>query len=256
MVRKSLFVFLFFLSLPAAHASQGRIGVSYDKISTLVFDEEIVDVELGSQAYHVKVKGKYLLLRAKSKEVAPTSLFVRYGNKPQHCYVTEIFPDAEASLQYLVQAVAEEAPVEPKQEKPTTLFTDVKQEYFDIGIIRHGARIILNKILHTEDSTHIQVSVENTSSIDLCLEQHAFEYVTVLSKGIFRRKSKRRLAKPITAFTKFTVPANSAQYVVFSVPTYMSTSGLEISLEERDGEHRFEFLIPSKVLLKAKKRKL
>ena len=255
MIRKSLFTFLFFLNFSAAQASQEKIGVSYDKISTLVFDEDIVDVELGSQAYHAKVKGKYLLIRAKSKDVAPTSLFVRYGNKPQHYYVTEIFPDAQAPLQYLVQAAAEEVPVEPKQETPT-LFTDVKQEYFNIGVIQHGARVILNKILHTEDSTHLQVSVENTSSIDLCLEQHAFEYVTVLSKSIFRRKSKRRLAKPITAFTKFTVPANSAKYVVFSIPTYMSTSGLEISLEERNGERKFKFLIPSKVLLKAKKKDL
>lgn len=252
MIHKVLLIFICFIGLPVAYADQDRIGVLHDKISTLVFNEEIVDVELGSQAYHVKVKGRYLLLRAKNKDVPPTSLFVRYGKKTQHYYVTEIYPDAKAPLQYSVQIIDEKKAVKPDHKTPIP-FTDTDQEYFDIGVIQHGVKTILNKILHTPESTCIQVFVENTSSIDLCLKQWTFEYVTILSRGIFTKKTKRKLVEPITAPASVIVPAKSAEYIVFSIPTYMGTEGLEISLEEGDGERIFKFLIPSKVLLKAKK---
>ncbi len=50
--------------------------------------------------------------------------------------------------------------------------------------------VILKKILHKKDNTCTQVFVENTSSIDLCLEQWIFEYVTILRRGIFKTMSK------------------------------------------------------------------
>ena len=253
MVNKTLLILILVLVSSVAHANQDKVGVLYDKITTLVFDEEILDVELGSQAYHVKVKGRYLLLRAKNKEVAPTSLFVRYRKKTQHYYVAEILPDVKAPLQYAIQAMTEKKRAKPDQEM-SSLFKDTNQEYFDIGVIQHGVKVILNKILHVADSTYIQVFVENTASIDLCLEQWTFEYITVLNRGIFKKKRKRKLAEPIIAPNSIMIPAKSAQYVVFSIPTYMSTEGLEVSLEENNGERRFKFLIPNKVLLKAKKK--
>ena len=255
MVKRALLVLLLLCNLLVAHAHQERRGVLYDKISTLVFDEEIVDVELGSQAYHVKVKGKYLLLRAKNKDVAPTSLFVRYGKKTQHYYVTEIFPDAKAPLQYLIQSGHDKKEVDSHQNVATP-FTDTTQEYFAIGVIQHGAKVILNKILHIKNATCIQLFIENKSSIELSLEHWTFEYVTVLRQGFFSKKKKRKLAEPITEPSNIKVPAHSNQYVVFCIPTYVSTEGLEVFLEASNGEHGFRFLIPKKVLLKAKRQNL
>lgn len=253
MVKRALLILTPLFGLPAAHAHQDRIGVLYDKISTIVFDEEILDVELGSQAYHVKVKGRYLLIRAKNKDIPPTSLFVRYGKKKQHYYVAEIIPDQKAPLQYSIQAENKKKE-DDTDKKVSATFTDTTQEYFDIGVIQHGVKVILNKILHTEGSTSIQLFIENTSSIELSLKQWTFEYVTVLSKGFFRKKKKRKLVEPMMEPSNIIVPAKSNKYIEFSIPTYTSTEGLEVSLEESNGERGFKFLIPNKVLLKAKRK--
>ena len=84
-------------------ADQNKISISYDKITTLVFVEEIIDVELGSQEYDAKVKGRYLLLRAAKADASPTSLFVRYGKKQQHYYVAEILPDSQSKRLVLIK---------------------------------------------------------------------------------------------------------------------------------------------------------
>lgn len=251
-MRKRTWLFLF-LSVAASHAQNNSIGISYNKISTLVFDEEIVDVELGSSEYHVKVKGRYLLLRAKHRNTPHTSLFVRYGKKKQHHYISEIFPDDSAPLQYLLQ---EDVGSNGDKTEPIldTIFTDNQQEYFDIGVIQHGAQVVLNKVLHTDNATNLQLFIHNTASIDLCLEQWTFEYVTLLRKGFFNQKKKRKLVEPITDPSNIKVPAKSSVYVEFSIPTYVSTGGLEVFLGESNGERGFIFLIPNKVLLKAKKK--
>ena len=98
-MHKKTWLSLFFLvAVATSHAQDNKIGISHNKISTLIFDEEIVDVELGSQEYHVKVKDRYLLLRAKNANIDPTSLLVRYGKRRNHYYVAEIFPNGNTLL--------------------------------------------------------------------------------------------------------------------------------------------------------------
>lgn len=252
-MHKKTWLSLFFLvAVATSHAQDSKIGISHNKISTLVFDEEIVDVELGSQGYHVKVKGRYLLLRAKSPNTNLTSLFVRYGKKKNHYYVTEIFPDNNAPLEYLIQEDCSSDVAKKRLEKEA-FFSDNEQEYFDIGVIKNGVQVILNKMLHKDNATRIQLFIHNTSSVDLFLEQYTFEYVTILSKGFFTAKKKHKLVEPITEPSSCRVSAKGDAYMEFSIPTYVSEGGLEVFFGESAGERGFRFLIPSKVLLKAKR---
>jgi len=234
------------------HGQSNRIGILYSKISTLVFKEEIVDVEIGSQEYHVKVKGRYLLLRAKHKHAQPTSLFVRYGKK-MHYYVADIFPDENAPLQYHLEEDIGGKEAEKKEEKVTPTFSENNQEYYTLGVISNGIHVILTKIFHTDNTTNLQLFIDNTSSIDLCLSHWTFEYVTILRKFLFFKKKKGKLVELIASPDSINVPAKSGEYVVFTIPIYVSEGGLEIFLGEDDGERGFRFSIPNEILLQAKR---
>lgn len=253
MGKKILLLILFLGSVARSHGQGNRIGILSSKISTLVFNEEVLDTELGSQEYHIKVKGRYLLLRAKHRNVQPTSLFVRYGKKKQHHYVAEIFPDETAPLMYLIEEDSERKEVGPEQ-KVSATFTDHHQEYFTIGVSQNGIQVILNKMLHIDNTTSLQLFIKNTSSIDLCLDQWTFEYITTLKGVFFSKKKRSKLVEPISPPDCINVPAKCGEYVVFSIPTYVSEGGLEIFLGEEDGERGFRFFIPNEIILKANRK--
>lgn len=253
MIKKTLLLLLFLGSVARSHAQDNRIGILSSRISTLVFKEDIIDIEIGSQEYHVKVKGRYLLLRAKHKHAQPTSLFVRYGKK-MHYYVAEIFPDDRANLTHNIAEEISDREVETDK-KITPTLADTSQNYFTLGVIGNGVRVILTNIIHTDSTTNIQLFIDNTSSVDLCLSHWTFEYVTTLRKLLFFKKKKSKLVEPITYPDSIDVPAKCGEHVVFSIPTYVSEGGLEIFLGEDDGERGFRFMIPSKILLKAERTK-
>ena len=228
-------------------ADQNKISISYDKITTLVFVEEIIDVELGSQEYDAKVKGRYLLLRAAKADASPTSLFVRYGKKQQHYYVAEIYPDKQAPLQYSIPSKHPKQTTSTYQEKPSP-FTDTQQEYFDIGVVKNGIKVIVNKILLDEECIWIQLYIENNTARDLCLDQSKFEYVTIVRRGLWGNEKKTRLIRPLVAADSIVVFAKQGRYVALAVPLPEAKEGLRISLEGKNTEEIFEFFIPDQVL--------
>lgn len=228
-------------------ADQNKISISYDKITTLVFVEEIIDVELGSQEYDAKVKGRYLLLRAAKADASPTSLFVRYGKKQQHYYVAEISPDKQAPLQYSIPSKHPKQTTSTYQEKPSP-FTDTQQEYFDIGVVKNGIKVIVNKILLDEECIWIQLYIENNTARDLCLDQSKFEYVTIVRRGLWGSEKKTRLIRPLVAADSIVVFAKQGRYVALAVPLPEAKEGLRISLEGKNTEEIFEFFIPDQVL--------
>lgn len=242
------------LGSTAAYVPHPRVGISPTIISTLVFQEAIEDVELGSQSYHVKVKGRYLLLRAKHEDVKPTSLFVRYGKKKHQYYVAEIFPDKNGALQYLIQESDNQHAPNKQPTTQHTLLDDTQQEYYDIGIRKHKIGVILTKILHIDRTTVLQLFINNASSVDFCLTQWTFEYVTLLKKSLpWATKKKYTLVDPIDEPAEVKVAAQQSVYIEFHIPTYITTGGLSVFLGEEHGERDFKFLIPNRVLLKAKK---
>ena len=231
-------------------ADQNKISISYDKITTLVFVEEIIDVELGSQEYDGKVKGRYLLLRAAKADASPTSLFVRYGKKQQHYYVAEISPDKQAPLQYSILSKQPKQTTSTDQEKPSP-FTDTQQEYFDIGVVKNGIKVIVNKLLLDEECIWIQLYIENNTSRDLYLDKSKFEYVTRVRRGLWSNEKKKRLIAPLVAVNSIVVLAKRGRYVAFAVPVPESEEGLSVCLEGKNSGEIFEFFIPNQVLKEA-----
>ena len=231
-------------------ADQDKLSVSYDKITTLVFEEEIIDVELGSQEYDAKVKGRYLLLRAAKADASSTSLFVRYGKKQQHYYVAEIYPDKQAPLQYSIPSKQPKQEISTDQERPSP-FTDTQQEYFDIGVVKNGIKVILNKLLPGEECIWLQLYIENNTSRDLYLDKSKFEYVTRVRRGLWSSEKKKRLIAPLVAVNSIVVLAKRGRYVAFAVPVPESEEGLSVCLEGKNSGEIFEFFIPNQVLKEA-----
>ena len=231
-------------------ADQNKISISYDKITTLVFVEEIIDVELGSQEYDAKVKGRYLLLRAAKADASPTSIFVRYGNngqKEQHHYVAEIYPDQKAPLQYSIPSKQPKQTTNTYQEKPSP-FTDTLQEYFDTGVVKNGIKVIVNKLLLSQGCIWIQLYIENNTSRDLYLDKSKFEYIQRVRRGLWGNEKKTRLIRPLLAADSIVVLAKQGRYVALAVPLPEAKEGLSACLEGKNSGEIFAFFIPAQVL--------
>ena len=185
------------------------------------------------------------MLRAQEESVAPTSLFVRYGNKPQHYYVAEIAPSKEAPLQYTIPLDTPKQAKNTSEERPSP-FTDTTQEYFDIGVIQNDVKIILIKLLHEDGSTWMQLYIENASEADLCLVGPNFTYITTVRSGFWfwNRTYKQRLVAPKIAPNSIVVPAKRGRYVAFSIPTYVAQEHLVVSFEKRSEGKRLAFTVP------------
>ena len=256
MAKKLLLVLGCLVSVSKAAVIEGRIGVFYNKFTTLIFPEDIVDVEAGSSEYHVKVKGKYLLLRAKHKKVAPTSLFVRYGKRKQ-CYVVEIFPDQQGPLQhYIVEKVSskEREKQESNANPIDSIFSNDEQEYFTLGIRENGVEIILTNILHVDQVTYLKFFIKNKASIPYSVAHYSFEYVTFLGGFFFFKKQKKKQVDAILLPPLIHLPAKCGTYFIFAIPGYASEGGLEVLFGENDGERVLKLFIPSTILLNAKRK--
>ncbi|XWN34655.1 MAG: hypothetical protein ROO73_05985 [Roseivirga sp.] len=230
-----------------------KVPVLVSKVSTLVFPQEIIDVEMASANYHLKVKGRYLLLRAKSSTVSPSSIFVRYG-KDKTAYVAEIFPQEDAPLQLFIKALHAPTTAEKTQQvvAPEPIFSPyLPQHFFDCGTQGQGLRIILTHLMHTREATWIQLFVENRSSIDLVLETPTFEYHSWLRTSFFRRTTKAKPVEPLWAPSSFAIAHQQSAYVVFALPLYTATGGLMITFWETQGERTLQLFITARLLLNA-----
>jgi hypothetical protein len=175
---------------------------------------------------------------------------VRYGKKQQHYYVAEIFPDKQAPLQYSIPSKQPKQEISTDQERPSP-FTDTQQEYFDIGVVKNGIKVIVNKLLLDEECIWIQLYIENNTSRDLYLDKSKFEYVTRVRRGLWSNEKKKRLIAPLVAVNSIVVLAKRGRYVAFAVPVPESEEGLSVCLEGKNSGEIFEFFIPNQVLKEA-----
>jgi hypothetical protein len=231
-----------------------RIGIPISKPAVLHFDEEIIDVELGNSDYHLKIKGKSLLLFANDKRAKSTTLFVRYGEN-KDSYVLEIYADEQAPLQRFIHT-SENASQEEKGDE--AIFPpELEQEYYDYGSYKDGIVVILTNIIHKDGAMYLRFFIDNTTSTNLKLSNFSFEYTSILRKFIFLEEKKRKPVKPLLGPSSIELAAYTRNYFTFSIPYYSSNGGLGIYLGESDkkGERDFEVHVPSKVLLQARRKK-
>ncbi len=118
----------FLFAYPCCAEVEG-LGVRTGQFTTVSFPDEISDLSLGSSSYAAHIKGRYLLIKAKSRQVSATSLFLRYGPDKQG-YTAVVFFDQRAPL--LVE-VNKTPTVDTPEKESTVLFSTV-QDYHSIGL--------------------------------------------------------------------------------------------------------------------------
>ncbi|WP_044282814.1 hypothetical protein [Candidatus Amoebophilus asiaticus] len=244
----------------ASRAETAQIGVPITKPTVFSFEEEIIDIDLGNQDYHVKLRGKSLLIFAKKQDSRPTTLFVLYG-KNKETYVAEIYPDDQAPLQRFIKAQVHETPTTPTQQPviksvlKNVFFASEKQEYFSYGTREEGIKAILVNVSHHQDITYLRFFLENNTTTNLKLAHFGFEYITYLRKFLFFRSTKTKVVEPIGGLPAIELAPSSSKYFVVALPSYTSNGGLEVFLgESGQGEREFRIHVPSRILLKAKRK--
>ena len=233
------------------YAQPAKIGVKASQFITLEFPEEIVDLEIGSAEYVPKAKGRYLLLKARHKKVAPTSLLVRYGEEKQG-YIAELAIDEKAPMLVLIENTSKSP--ERAQENPPEVVFDQDQDYYTIGLQKQGLSLIVTNILHQGSTTYLRIFIDNQNAIPCKLSQPSFEYITYLSRFLLFTKEQHKMVTPLQAPQQIALPANRGAYFVFAIPAYASADELLVALSTKEGGKNYPIYIPSRVLLKAKSK--
>ena len=233
------------------YAQPAKIGVRDSQFITLEFPAEIVDLEVGSPEYVPKAKGKYLLLKARHKKVAPTSLLVRYGEEKQG-YIAALALDEQAPMLVLI----EESRQRPAgaQEKPPEVVFNQDQDYYTIGLQKQGLSLIVTNILHQGSTTYLRIFIDNQTSLPCNLSPPSFEYITYLRRFLFFTKEQRKMVTPWQGPQQIALPANRGAYFLLAIPAYASADALLVALGAQEGGKNYPIYIPSKVLLQAKSK--
>lgn len=233
------------------YAQPAKIGVRASQFITLEFPAEIVDLEVGSPEYVPKAKGKYLLLKARHKKVAPTSLLVRYGEEKQG-YIATLSLDEQAPMLVLI----EESRQRPAgaQEKPPEVVFNQDQDYYTIGLQKQGLSLIVTNILHQGSTTYLRIFIDNQTSLPCNLSPPSFEYITYLRRFLFFTKEQRKMVTPWQGPQQIALPANRGAYFLLAIPAYASADALLVALGAQEGGKNYPIYIPSKVLLQAKSK--
>ena len=239
-----------------------RLGVPVAKTGVLSFDEDILDVELGSEDYEIDLKGEHIILiSAKKKDAQPTTLFVRYASG-RGFYFSEIYPDAKAPLQRfikhkIVEPSSKAQHAQGKKAENVDIFIgEASQEYMTFGEIHGGIKVILTNIIHQGEATYLRFSVGNNTTTNLKLSHFTFEYLTYLRKFLLFKSTKTKLVNPLLSPISIELKPGEVNYFVFAIPSYISNGGLKIFLGESagKGEREFKIHVPTKILLKAKRK--
>lgn len=239
-----------------AYGQEKLIGVRYSQFTTMVFPADIVDLEIGSAEYIPKIKGKYLLLKAKSKQANPTSLMVRYGEERQG-YVVGIMPNDKAPMVVHIDQMEKEKEQltdgkTANQQTPEAIFQSQSQDYYTLGLKKHGLIMMITSILNSSNVTYLYLFVENQNALPCLLSKAIFEYVYTLRSFLFFNKERREVVTPLQSPKTIQLPPYSYAYFVLAIPAQGSADGLSLSLVTQEGAKNYSIYIPSKVLLGAK----
>ena len=97
--------------------------------------------------------------------------------------------------------------------------------------------------------------MKNATTVTLKLSHCAFEYITNIQKWwLFTTKQKNLVTPTIQRPTVEVGPLQFC-YFDFSIPTYTTNGGLDITLaESENGARKYTINIPSKILLQAHRK--
>lgn len=257
-----LFVLLLLQSSKAVNTN--RIYISVSKATVLIFSDPIDEIELGSSEYASKIKGNFLLIRAKKLNAKPTFLFVRYGNG-KNFQNLEICASNNAPMEYNMSDFVEKGSTSAKsktskkdsrpQEKQIRFMLNSKQKYFTYSKQEHGTQLTLLDIEHFDGNTYLKFNIKNKSSIDLDMQHISFNYYDIDKYlFLFSKRVRNKLVEPVIPPENVKVNASESKDFVFCIPTVKASGGLEVYFEEAEASKALSINIPHRVLLNAKRR--
>ena len=239
-MKKWVLIALAILSYSTAIGNQvHKIGVRTDQFITLSLPDNIMDISISSGHYAAKVKGRYLLLKAKSTKAPNGSLFVRYGRERQG-YVAEVSLSQKAPL---LVPVLEEAPQVEVNEK---LIFSKEQDYYDLGFRNSGILVMVTHVLHQEGATYVRIFVQNDRAIPCQLSLPTFEHLSRVRRLLLFSKYKGDIITPLYGPKKICLDAKGSEYFLFKLPT-QGSHALRISFQEHDRETKHDVIIPKKI---------
>jgi hypothetical protein len=256
----SILVLLLWLS-PAASPIPftEKIGIPIKKPAVLKFEGKIERAVTGNRDYQLDIDDESLLIFAKGEKSQPTTLFVRYGEE-RATYVAEIYPDDGAPTHLSIETTDN---LEKEAAERDVFPPNIKQEYRDYGDRKDGVTVILTNVLHKGSDVYLRFFIDNTTTTQLKLSNFSFDYITFLRSFFFLKDKKK---KPVNATIHpsrknpsnkkvIELAAGKSNYFVFSIPYYCTNGGLDVYLGEADakGERDFEFNVPNKILLQARR---
>ncbi|MEN0016670.1 MAG: hypothetical protein AAF706_03590, partial [Bacteroidota bacterium] len=212
-MRKAALLLLSFLLAYPTRAEVEGLGVRTGQFTTVAFPDEILDLSLGSSSYAAHIKGRYLLIKAKSKQVSATSLFLRYGPDKQG-YTAVVYFDRRAPL--LVE-VNKTPTVDTPEKESTVLFSTV-QDYHSIGLHQKGLRMMGTHLMHQGDKTYVRLYIDNRRSIPCHLSSPSFEYLSRKRYLLFFSKYKGRVIELLEGPRDLSLSARSGGYFLFVLP--------------------------------------
>lgn len=266
MKRSAIFLLVIGCFLTSISHATDSIGILINKKSILSFSEDIIDVDIDSEDYFFKIKGKNLLIRAKKTQASHATLFVRYG-KDKTNYVAEIFADEKAPIHRVIDQQegieVHRDVMEPAKRNYKThtvasssfFAPNQKQQYSWFAVDEGGVIVMISNIMHSGKNTYIRVYIENNTTVNLQLSQQTFEYITTLKKWLFFSSEQKNRVNPIVYPSTIDLGPMQFDYFEFAIPTYTSNGGLDIFLGESEhGIRKFKINIPTKILLQAPRR--
>jgi hypothetical protein len=263
---------LFTVCLPSYGIEIDRIGVLTDKQVILTFPSKVFEatvsvsfIEKIEKEYICEVKESDVFLRARKASAQPATLYVRYGSEDKTItYVAEIFPAEKAPIHLKIGAsnsiqefekTAQENIINAHHPQFGLFSPHEPQQYACFGLKKEGISLAVTNIKHSGKETHLRVWINNRSTVNLKISQCSFNYVVKLRKWwLFITKDP----KPVTALLSpdnIEVGPLQQKYFDFSIPTFVSNGGLELTLAESEGGARnFTIPIPSYILLEAPRK--
>lgn len=274
MSRSSLLIpFLICLVLPEQIFAQQQeridtIYVSASKTTTLMFPNEILLFDIGSEEFGGVKSNTLLLLKSVDVKANPTSILVQYG-KDDIYHGTLAYKETPPKTfidfrKVLVPKVPNEMRSSQKDSTKTldtdisekrlnVLISDTKINYRTLAIRNDKMSLSLTDMMIDEESLYLKLIFMNENKLDYKIDFVEFIYAEPSESKELKGGYERKNVYPKASNKIEGVRGKDKRYLGFCIPRYaLSRNGfLTIVMREKEGSRMMELTVPFKEILLA-----
>lgn len=275
----------FFIGLSFSSMAEGldTIEVSFNKTVILIFENEIINDEIGSDEVIFRREKNILKLAATEKNIDETNLFVEttdgyytfiivYNDNPK--VLTHKFSSLKPTFEKSVSGVPiKQSPEEIKantSKQAKALNIDQENQYIQdcqgiserpnnihsVGIEAATLKFQLGSIFIKKDKLFFKIVIKNDSYIDYDIDILRF-VIRAKKKVVKQTAGNIEILKPVFVFNedikKIKGKSGVVKVFVFDKFTFSDEKKLWVEIWEVNGERRIEFPITSDRILAVKK---